>query len=313
MATDALAVEEEVFKAWMNDHAKFYPTAEEYARRFSTFRDNYAAIKIHNQQDLGYELAINKFADLTTAEFSALMSRPSALSAPHANEVVLDVTDLPWAVDWRRKGAVTGVKTQGQCGSCWSFSTTGAVEGLNAIKTGKLVSLSEQQLIDCSGSFGNQGCEGGVMDSAFDYISVAGGIESESAYPYTAQDGTDCKANSTLFAASISGYADVPGRDSVQLKAAVAQQPVSATVQANQIAFQFYDSGVITGGCGTILNHGVLIVGYDTTLLGQHYWIVKNSWSTGWGQQGYAWIALSNSTDSSGVCGIAMAASYPLD
>jgi C1A family cysteine protease len=211
---------------------------------------------------------------------------------------------LPASVDWVAKGAVTGVKDQGQCGSCWSFSTTGAIEGAYFIKYGKLYSLSEQELVDCDTV--DSGCNGGLMDNAFTYVQKYG-ITTESSYPYTAVQGT-CKSTTPVIPPGVvKGFVDVlPSGDENALAAAVAQQPVSVAIQANQLAFQFYSSGILTGTCGKRLDHGVLAVGYGTDGT-TPYWRVKNSWGTGWGEGGY--IRIQRGADK---CGIADAASYPV-
>lgn len=303
-----LREEEDEFQAWMQEYDKVYETEEEYEHRFRTFVENSAAIRIHNRQDLGFILGLNQFADLNTQEFTKLVSRP--YNASNRKERHIDASSVPTAVDWRTKGVVTPIKNQGQCGSCWSFSTTGSVEGINAIKSGNLISLSEQQLIDCSSSYGNLGCNGGLMDYAFQYIIDIGGLNTEAAYPYTAADGA-CIADMSALVDPIASFVDIPQKNNVQLQAAVALQPVSIAIQANQFSFQFYKSGIIKSGCGTQLDHGVLIVGYDTDAYSVPYWIVKNSWGTSWGQDGYVYILRSSSTNDPGVCGIAMGASYP--
>jgi len=253
---------------------------------------------------------LTKFADLTPAEFSELVSRPAESSLSYG-EALLDVTNVPTSIDWRDFNAVTPVKDQGSCGACWSFSATGSVEGITAIKTGNLTSLSEQQLIDCSVGYGNFGCGGGKVNNAFNYIIASKGLQTEEEYHYSASNGT-CTENLSEVISPISGYVSVPSKNNVQLKAAVAIQPVSANVQSNQSAFQFYKSGIIKSGCGTKLDHAVLIVGYSSDANGIPYWIVKNSWGTDWGLAGYVNILRSSSTLDSGMCGIALSASYPV-
>ena len=216
---------------------------------------------------------------------------------------------VPTDIDWRSKNAVTPVKNQGQCGSCWSFSATGAMEGLDSISTGTITGLSEQELVDCSRKYGNMGCRGGLMDNAFEYV-IDNGICSEDDYPYTASDDS-CKSNSCQPVFKISGCKDVPSENELALKEAVAEQPVSVAIQADSRIFQLYSSGVITSdGCGTNLDHGVLAVGYGTEN-NVPYWLVKNSWGDTWGENGYVKIKRSDSTSSKGTCGIAMQASFP--
>ncbi|KAL7211655.1 hypothetical protein ACSBR2_014496 [Camellia fascicularis] len=202
-------------------------------------------------------------------------------------------------MDWRKKGAATAIKDQGQCGSCWAFSAIAATEGITQLTTGKLISLSEQELVDCDRSSKDVGCEGGYMEDAFDFIVHNKGIAAETTYLYAATDGTCNTQKEASHAAKITGY-----------EKAVANQPVSVSIDASGYEFQFYVTGVFPGVCGTELDHGVTAVGYRTSDAGTKYWLVKNSWGTTWGEEGY--IRMQRYIDAkTGLCGIAMDASYP--
>jgi cathepsin L len=257
---------------------------------------------------------MNQFGDLTNKEFREFngfrsFGRPT-LRQVNYDEALLDTTvAAPDAVDWRTKNAVLPVKNQGMCGSCWAFAAVGAVEGARAISTKQLVSLSEQELVDCADSaWGNEGCQGGLMDNAFAWIKASGGICSGSAYPYK---GTQNKCKSSLPAPSarIKGFTDVPPRNENALLNAVAIGPVSVAIEADSEAFQFYSSGVFDdASCGVQLDHGVVTVGYGTDTRGSRlpYWIVRNSWGPDWGNGGYI-----NIVRNKNMCGISLAASYP--
>jgi len=306
---------QELFTQWMLTYSKVYGTAEEEAHKFATFKANYDFVNQWNADPTQTSsVGLNEFADLNTEEFGALkgcltMTQPSMEPMVASEEVTSDAGALPASVDWRAKGAVTPIKNQGQCGSCWAFSTTGSLEGIYFISKGSLLSFSEQQLVDCSGSYGNEGCDGGWPFWALEYTE-AQGIELESVYPYTAVDGT-CAYNSSAVQYKNSGYGNVTKNNEVALATALVNQPISVCVEADQSVFQLYTGGVITSAsCGTQLDHAILAVGYSTQGK-QPYWIVKNSWGTSWGLAGYVYIGKSSSTSTNGVCGIAMNPAYP--
>jgi len=307
---------QEAFTKWMVKFEKSY-APEEFFYRYETFKANMDYVDAHNAKNSSYTLGLNQFADMTTGEFKNIYLGYKPELRRGARHVTLADLKKPGSpntypsgsLDWTTKGAVTGVKNQGNCGSCWAFSTTGSTEGIVEIVHGTLISLSEQQLVDCAGSYGNLGCNGGLMDYAFQYV-MANGLCTESAYPYTSGNtgakgtckypgGCTMSANSKLL-----GYADVPQSENT-LGADTDNQPISVAIEADQMDFQLYTSGVFSGPCGTNLDHGVLVVGYGTDT-GQEYWKVKNSWGTTWGEQGY--IRMIRNVDE---CGIMLEASYP--
>jgi C1A family cysteine protease len=300
------------FDAWAAQHGKHYAEGSERDYRHSVWADNVRRVAAHNKLGLGWTMAVNKFADLTAAEFGRLYISGGYVPGNRTlNLAPVMVGALPASVDWNAKGAVTPVKDQGQCGSCWAFSSTGAVEGAWFLKNGTLVSVSEQQLVDCSVSEGNQGCNGGLMDYAFQYVVKNKGLTLESAYPYTATGPNACKAAGKPVAATLSGFKDVPTNSEVALMTAIVQQPVSVAVEADQSAFQLYSGGVMTKACGTNLDHGVLAVGYGS-LGGVDYYLVKNSWGADWGMKGYIMLARGTAYGNAGQCGIQMDPSYPV-
>ena len=304
------------FTDWALANGRVYTSATERDYRESVYSRNLAKVIHHNNHNHSYWFDVNKFADLSRKEFARLYINGGYNNASmrtrnvNWNLVRTNKTALPTSVDWTTKGAVTPVKNQGQCGSCWAFSTIGSTEGAWFLKNGSLVSLSEQQLVDCASAEGNQGCNGGLMDYGFQYIIDNKGVSTEAAYPYTAQDGT-CKSKGLSVAARISGFKDVPTNSETALMTAIAQQPVSVAVEADQDAFQLYAGGVMTKACGTNLDHGVLAVGYGT-VGGQDFWLVKNSWGADWGAKGYIMLGRGAKFGSSGQCGIQMDPSYPV-
>jgi len=305
-----------LFTKWVSQFSKQYEH-DDFFYRYTTWKANFDYINSFNSQNNSVTLAINHFGDLSRAEFRQqyLGYKPiknnylRSQNAPHYSPALTLTPAAAW--DWRDSAhnAVTPVKNQQQCGSCWAFSTTGSLEGAWAIAKGKLVSLSEQELVDCSTPEGNEGCNGGLMDNAFEYV-IANGLCTEATYPYTAADGTchNTSCTKSIMPAQISGYKDLP-QDESKFLAAVAVNPVSIAIEADQDAFQFYSSGVLDNdACGTNLDHGVLIVGYGTdSTLSKDYWIVKNSWGATWGESGYIRMVRNKNE-----CGLTQAASYPV-
>ncbi|KAF8406281.1 hypothetical protein HHK36_008366 [Tetracentron sinense] len=305
-----------VYESWLAKHGKAYNALGEKDRRFEIFKDNFRFIDEHNAENRTYKLGLNRFADLTNEEYRAIYlgTKPDAkrrVSKSKSDRYAHRAGEnLPESVDWREKGAVVSVKDQGSCGSCWAFSTIAAVEGINKIVTGDLISLSEQELVDCDRSY-NQGCNGGLMDYAFEFIINNGGIDSEEDYPYKASDGVCDQYRKNARVVTIDGYEDVPEYDEKALQTAVANQPVSVAIEAGGRAFQLYQSGVFTGTCGIALDHGVAAVGYGTEN-GVDYWIVRNSWGASWGESGYIRMERNVAGTANGKCGIAIEPSYPI-
>jgi len=300
------------FTNFQERFSKRYSTIQELETRFAIFRKNFIGILAHNADlSQNFTMGVNQFTDLTPEEFRAqyVGGLKTIVGSYGCKSFSSSASGAPSSIDWRTKGAVTSVKDQGQCGSCWTFSATGAVEGAWAISKGQLVDLSEQELVDCATgiSYGSHGCNGGQMEGAFKFI-IENGQCSLSSYPYTAKDGS-CQKCSAV--AHISSCSDVKPNDQISLKAAVSKQPVAVAIEADTRYFQSYSGGVLTSSsCGTNLDHGVLIVGYGTEN-GIDYYLVKNSWGTSWGDKGYVKIARSSSTNDPGICGIAMDPSFP--
>jgi len=310
------------FFDWLQEHKMQVPSGERFVHMLQNFANNDDVISETNAKNLPYTLGHNKFSHLSFEEWKIEvrlgLDRQANVTAPLIHAPPADVSALPASVDWTTKGAVTPVKDQGQCGSCWSFSTTGALEGAYQLKYGKLESWSEQHFVDCDtlkNGGKDHGCNGGLMDNAFAWAQKNGGVCTEATYPYvsgtTKTAGTCAESKcSKVAAVAPKSFTDVTKNSDTALMSALAQQPVSIAIEADQTAFQLYKSGVFTAACGTNLDHGVLAVGYGT-LNGVDYYKVKNSWGTTWGDKGY--ILLQRGVSQvGGQCGILMGPpSYP--
>lgn len=281
-------------------YGKSYVAAEE-ATRFNIFKTNVETIKRLNKLDTTATYSINKYADLTESEFKTKFLRPMASSSSRSSYTP-DLLKAPSKWDWEEKGVVGSVKNQGDCGSCWSFAVVGAVESHAAINKEKLQDLSEQQLVDCN-SPPNAGCDGGNLDLALRYVTK-NGLMKEADYPYTARQ-EKCKYESTKIATSIDGHGNIPaGREDQMPNALYTFGPLPIAVNANP--FQFYSSGILNpSSCNpNLINHAVLLVGYDTTSTSP-YWRIRNSWGADWGENGYIRISFGKNT-----CGISEWVTY---
>ncbi|EGR33817.1 papain family cysteine protease, putative, partial [Ichthyophthirius multifiliis] len=276
---------------------KQYQSQQQYQYRLQVFTENLKYIEQQNKKSQSFTLGVNSISHLTREEFIQTYLGLNIINyyPENISQEIVNVEDLPDSVDWRTQGAVTPVKDQGQCGSCWAFSTTGSLEGANYLQNKTLSAFSEQQLMDCSWLYGNLGCNGGLMPRAFKWVA-SHGVTTEDKYPYEAKSHFSCKNKNGEF--KISSYQEIPVGDCDALAQSVSQRPTSIAVDASN--WQSYSSGVFDD-CATRLNHGVLAVGYTS-----EYWIVKNSWNTSWGQQGYINLKRGNT------CGLCNSASYPV-
>ncbi|GMI06861.1 hypothetical protein TrVE_jg13768 [Triparma verrucosa] len=330
---------EKLFGQWMSDFSMTFDKAE-YQERLQIFSDADDTINLHNAKNSTFTMGHNEYSHLTWEEFRELKGigqplppKPTllGLSINESNKHT-EAGPPPFAVnwwwdddsggdddssgggsvDWVDSGAVTDVKDQGSCGSCWSFSTTGALEGAYYIANSELVAFSEQMLVECDTK--DSGCNGGLMDNAFSWIQENGGLCTEEDYPYTSSGGSvsTCSSSSctVVKGSTPSSWVDVKQSDAAMMSA-LDQQPVSIAIEADQQAFQLYSSGVMTGTCGTNLDHGVLAVGYGT-MDGTDYYRVKNSWGSSWGDGGYIYLERGGNVADDGQCGMLMAASYPV-
>ncbi|XP_027882685.1 cathepsin L1 [Xiphophorus couchianus] len=307
------------WEIWKSSNGISYDESEDMQRR-AIWEDNKRKIEEHNQGFLlgrmSFAMAMNKYGDLTRQEYQNLQgAKINAQFVPRGKEdsaqrLRYNAKKLEAAVvDYRSMGYVTEVKDQGYCGSCWAFSTTGAIEGQLYKKSGQLVSLSEQNLVDCSKSFGTYGCSGAWMANAYDYV-ISNGLQTTDTYPYTSVDSQPCFYDSRLAVAHIRDYRFIPKGDEQALADAVATVgPITVAVDADHASFLFYSSGIYNEpSCNpNHLSHAVLLVGYGSEE-GHDYWIVKNSWGTSWGEGGYMRMARNGGN----TCGIASYALYPI-
>jgi len=309
------------FYDWLAAHKVNIENGEQFVHFLQNFANNEDLINAHNSQpNVSYTLGHNQFSHMNQDEWRQYvklgLSRPVSEPASEIFDAPSGYQEQAGGVDWTSEGAVTPVKDQGQCGSCWAFSATGAMEGRYKVKSGTLYSFSEQELVDCDtrkNGGGDLGCNGGLMDTAFDWATQNGGLCLESAYPYTSGTtktaGTCTDSKCTKYAKP-SGHVDVTKNSDSALSAAIDAGVVSVAIEADQASFQLYKSGVFTGTCGTNLDHGVLAVGYGTDGSLQYY-KVKNSWGSSWGESGYIRIQKGKS-QTGGQCGILMGPpSYP--
>lgn len=292
-------------------HSKVYNTINTIFQRFYVFKDNMNFIESENSKNHSYVLGPNYMADYTNVEYiDTFLNVGYKFPKDYCKDEILNNAYVN-SIDWVDKGVVTNVKDQGHCGSCWAFSTIGALEGKNAIDTGELVEFSEQELVDCGGTYGNHGCNGGLMQRAFSYV-IDNGITTEQAYPYTSgvtSSEGDCQTHDVKL--SLDTCYNVLSNE-LQLTIANSRQPIAVSIEASQRSFQLYVSGVYDNpDCGTSLDHGVLLVGYGN-MDNKDYYRVKNSWSDTWGDNGYIYMVRNSvATSEYGQCGIAMDASYP--
>jgi C1A family cysteine protease len=317
-----------LFENWVHEFSIQFRNKAHFNQIFHTWTQNHKFIDEINSKNLSYKLGHNQFSGMDSEQFRVFLGfdRPVVPTYDYFSEDVstgffgdFSAENVPESVDWTNKGGVTPIKDQGQCGSCWSFSSTGALEGAYFTKYGTLESFSEQQLVDCDTRLNggkDMGCKGGLMDNAFAWVSKNGGLCTEGDYPYvsgtTKTGGTCTKTCSVVSKSAVSKFVDVtPSSDSAMM-AAVSKQPVSIAIEADQKEFQLYKSGIFTGTCGTKLDHGVLLVGYGF-FDGLDYWKVKNSWSEKWGDKGYILLGKgSDYNNGDGQCGLLLQGSYPV-
>ena len=320
---DAGGLPHERFESWAAQHGKSYANEEERRARLVTWMQTDREIAAHNaNESRTFEMGHNAFSDMSWSEFSekVLMTNPLGASqncSATAEESSsfghdIELSSAPKFIDWREYEAVSEVKNQGQCGSCWTFSSTGALESHHFLATGDMVLLSEQQLVDCAGAFDTHGCGGGLPSKAFEYVHYNRGIDTESAYPYKAEN-EKCSFDADAVGARVHRTHNITFQDEAQLVKAIGfKGPVSIAYQVASDFKQYksgvYSSSICKNGPETV-NHAVLAVGYalmDVVDSLHGYYIVKNSWGTSWGMAGFFEIELGKN-----MCGLADCASFP--
>ena len=296
------------FNNYIREYNKHYNESD-YWYRYNIYETNMKHINLRNTNLTTYKLGENNFTDMTREEFNHnYLNLKIEVNQSVISNYNLTNSSIPSSIDWRAEGLVTNVKDQGQCGSCWAFSAIGTLEGQWAKNTSQLVSLSEQNLVDCAGNYSCDGCEGGWPDKAIQYVIDNGGVDTESSYPYMGNDG-DCAFNKSNIGANASKVVLLPIGNMTTLYDALAHVgPISVALDAEG-DFQMYKSGIFnsTTCSNTMLDHAVLAVGYGQTLDGHKYLIIKNSWGADWGMDGYIYF----SADIDNMCGIAQHCSYP--
>jgi len=300
---------QQLFVDFAKTYYKHYST-EEFFDRFEIFKANLDKIEAHNKQQLSWTLGVTQFADLTAEEFEKLYLgkvKRSPVVLPKRTQVIAPATTSAAdpAFDWRSKGAISPVRNQGQCGSCWAMTVVSAIESACYIVTHNLTALSTQALMDCSTAAGNQGCNGGYVDESFTWIA-ANPLPADACYPYTAQSGKCSHKCPPIKWCKVTGFKDITKGDEAAMMTAVNKQPLAVAIEADQSSFQFYTGGVIDDAkCGKSLDHTLLLIGYGTDS-GKQYWTLQNTWGDTFGEKGY--VRLIRNKDE---CGVADMVSYP--